>query len=750
MKNFFLPLILSVIITGILTSCLEEIDKYERPHWMIGKLYSQIESTEDLDSFAVCIKQSGLDTIIDISGSFTVFAPTNEAFRVFLGQSPAYDKISDIPRKELERIVKYHIVQNSWTIAQLKSLDIYGWIDQSDPANNKPWGYKRQTILRDENRKYWVTSDRGRFYISDSLNASTSRLVVNDSRKYAPLFFDDFLSIAQLTDEDYNFYFDQGYSRGRIHFAGARIIDSEIYADNGILYKIDGVVLPLKSAEEHLSQNYQGHAYSDFLSMIYSYGELSENMAETMKLPGFAQGLEVDTLYNLDYPELTFNIGSELSNPPGTSSTFSIRFNNGIVAPTNEALEKLFSEVITGPNRWPNRDAVPSIINQIIINSHMSSSPIYQSHFSRGFVNGEEDLVFLDQSSIIQTDYASNSSFIGVDNAIVPRAFSSVAGPVYLRPGYSIYRRAMEFTNVLSAIKKKEDEFSFFIVPDITLLADSSLIFRPHPTNPNIIQLISYDRPDERFVNRNRSDILFQILNHVGTRKPTGVPRREFIPNLAGNYIVFDWENDLVSGGVNSSFGYNGDSVIYLTPLLMDDPIDNGITYSINGWFDFPQNNIFSIVNNYSGFADLLRRADALDNIRATLKFLSAGEYYTIFIPSDEALLNYDTSSLNQEELLQFIKYHFVAGDIIFTDGDKTHSHYPTLRVDETSSAYNRRFSELNIRPGVDVIDILNPDGSLYYRIDEKPGLSNIMTADYIGNYITTGVVHVIDTVLVK
>jgi uncharacterized surface protein with fasciclin (FAS1) repeats len=152
-----------------------------------------------------------------------------------------------------------------------------------------------------------------------------------------------------------------------------------------------------------------------------------------------------------------------------------------------------------------------------------------------------------------------------------------------------------------------------------------------------------------------------------------------------------------------------------------------------------------------SGFFDLMKSAGLVDETNETLRFLTAGESYTAFIPSNEALLQHNVSSMSAAAKVQFIQYHFVKGDIIFTDGKKPASQYPTLRIDESSTSFSTNFSNLNIKPAVDVIDILNPDGSLYYRVDENTVLTNKMVSENINNaQVTTGVVHIIDTVLIR
>ena len=59
----------------------------------------------------------------------------------------------DIPLEELQKLVKYHLVQSPWSKLQLQSLDVWGWIDTLDVNNDQPKGYKRETLLLEENRK---------------------------------------------------------------------------------------------------------------------------------------------------------------------------------------------------------------------------------------------------------------------------------------------------------------------------------------------------------------------------------------------------------------------------------------------------------------------------------------------------------------------------------------------------------------------------------------------------------------------
>ena len=71
-----LTLILGLL--SILSMGCEEYsrhEKYQRPDWLPGKLCTTVEAQENLTMFSECLRLTGLDTILDVSGSFTVFAP---------------------------------------------------------------------------------------------------------------------------------------------------------------------------------------------------------------------------------------------------------------------------------------------------------------------------------------------------------------------------------------------------------------------------------------------------------------------------------------------------------------------------------------------------------------------------------------------------------------------------------------------------------------------------------------------------
>ncbi len=753
-REAFYTLFLCICIGFI--SCEPQDSIYDPPPWLEGKVYTQIKSLDELTTFARCIELAGFDTIIDISGSYTVFAPSNEAFDQWLRDHPDYASIEDIPVPVLREIVSFHIVQNPWSRLQLTSLDVFGWIDSTDLSNNKPRGFKRETLLRSDDKWFGVSGSFARNIIVDTTQSSWRRRVIN-SRKFAPLFFRQYFDIYNLSPEDYEFYFGRPFeASGDLYYAGAKITGDEIFAENGFVHMVDRVVEPLKSGYELLSTN-QGHDYTDFLNFLNRFPQFTYNEQATLRQPGATEGRRVDSLFNLRYPQLAFDFTEERTQAPrgtmGLPSEVTIRYHHGMVAPTNEAFDRFVTDYFMGPNRWGSIDNAPAHMRRIIANTYLSANAIYPTDFNRGFYSGENDLITIDPGTIVHREFGSNTTFIGVDQALVPRAFSSVTGPVYLQSGYSTGMYAIERSGLLPTLKRAGQDYSLFIESDISLIADSSLMYIPHQNRFVVWQIYAAGVPPQAWGLSTR-ELRNLLMNHVGTATPTGQARKEFLPNLAGNYIIFNNQTGEVSGTGPTTEGYMGSVLKPNYPRQISTNADNGITYDIDNWFTFRSGNIYSLISaNYPHFHQLLVGAGLAQTAQQRYTFISENQFYTIFVPTAEALEEAGADELTGEDLRKFLRLHFVQGDVIFTDGRKSPGYYETARVDERSTPFNTVYTRIHINPGFDVIEFTGKNGGVYSSVNESAA-TNILTSRLIvegtgpsvfPNIINQGVIHEID-----
>jgi uncharacterized surface protein with fasciclin (FAS1) repeats len=750
---------------------------YAPPSWLPGKLFSQIQSKPELTTFAELVKISGYDTIINVSGSFTVFAPSNDAFTQYFQSNPKYKKVADIPKAEVVKLVKYHIVQDGWTKKQLMSLDVNGWIDSLDLKNNLPKGYKRQTLLMEKNRKYgvrWskylasnqvggsVTGNLKRTDIIDTTATTWYRRVITDSRKYAPIFYKQYFDIYNLSTSDFEFYFGRPFLSGNdLYYCGGRITSDELFAENGFVYVIDEVIDPLKNGLELLTDNSKNN-YSTFYNLLNLFSEFSYNSSATSKQPGYAQGFKVDSLFNLSYPKLVFDINSELTKAPrgtyGLPSNVSIRYHQGILAPTNGAMDQLVSQYLAGGNNWGSIDNAPENIKRIIVNSCLSINPIYPTDVQKGIQNGESDNIVIDASSIVQKEYGSSCTFIGVNKPVVPRAFSSVTGPIYLRKGFSKVMYAIESSGLLPALKKQGVNYSVYVESDNSSSIDSTLLMKDGLFGQKVFSLSTMKGPDgkqgaAKAYPLQSSDLRTLILNQVATGQPKGIARKEFVRNLAGNYLIFDNVTHVVQGTSPSTFGYNGIKQVNNIPRQISTNSDNGYTYEIDSWFNFSINSVFStLLVQFPKFHALIKRAGLSNDALSTYTFMSPTVNYTVFAPSDSLLNTMNTNAMSQAELKSFVMMHFIPGQILFTDGNISSRYYETCRIDEKSSQFATVYTKIKVLAGIDKITIASVDGSKDVIVNESPRTNIIMskslstnTTDTYINSVANGVVHEIN-----
>jgi len=730
---------LIALTLSLLMGCQKEPSKYDRPDWLAGKLFTQISDTTIFNTFTRCLELTGYDTIIDASGSYTVFAPNDDAFDLYFQEHPNYNTPEDIPKEELTRLVKYHIVQNPWSRRQLTMLDVEGWIDPQDETNNEPRGYKRETILEDKDTKYGLKEVKGiGITLVNTTESDWVRRVYTDSRKYAPIFYIEYFDIYNLNLSDYEFYFDRPFeSAGDIYFADAKLLGEEIFAENGFIFNVDRVVEPEDNAYQILRKN---EKYSEFLDLINQYPEFEYNQTETFNQPEALAGFEFDSLFELSFPDLAFDLNQEKTEPPpgtyGLPGEVTIRFHHGLLAPTNDAIAQFNSTYLPGGDYWPGIQNTPENIRNLFINTHMSFNAIYPTDIEEGIFNGELDRVTFDPSTISEKIYASNATFLGLDEAVVPRAFSSITGPVFLRRGYSKVMYAIEQSGLLPALKRERESFEkfmFFVESDAFSQADSSFMYSPSSTDDDqkfwALPVGANFPRDRRFY--NLTDLRTLLMNHVAVRQPTGIPRKEFIPNLAGNYIVFNNVTGEVRGNGMTTEGYQGVQPVMVIPEQIDDNADNGSTYSIQDWFSFPAKTLQTILPAaFPEFYQLIIESGLAPGGDLT-DFYSPGEQYTIFAMDSLAVEDVRADSLPQDSLQNLILNHFIRKKVIFTDGYEPAGYYETLRRDEKSSEFNILYSKIYIDPGFDRISFGAKSGGTYETVNEGP-YTNILVSQLI------------------
>lgn len=740
MKNGRKPILLLGMLGILLQGCedLTDQEKFQRPDWLPGKLYTTVVAQQDLTMFTECLQMTGLDSILDVSGSWTVFAPTDEAVQQYLIENQ-YAGIADIPLDVLEELVEFHILQNPWTLEQLQSLGEYGWRTGKVSALNA-YAFKRQTILKNPVEKYWFVRYKDReMIVTDPVLADGFKRVFVESRKYVPVFYDGYMEINNLSPEDYRFYFDRDYVQGNTYFAGAMVIRPDIFAENGFVHVIDKVVEPMRNGKELLEREKPGESYHLFLDMVnWYYPEFTPNLTATFNQHEVELGGIVDTLWSLNYSGLAFNLQQETYGNEGFYDHEALVRHNGLFAPTDEAFREFIDGLLTiksGYPHWRNYKSLPPDIVQIIVPRHFHSSPIYPSAYLYRNLFLEQGRFRLEEGDILRKEFGSNCTFIGLNGYVPDRVFTSVTGPVFLRPAYTSFRLAMQYSGTHEQVATHNDALCFFPISDYALSVDSSMILNWIDRDAFAYNFLELNRYKDELEQLRAGSIRNRILNHVGTALPNGSANKEFIPTLGGNFLIWNNAENTVQGNIPSTIGYNGEIETVCTPVPMAG-LYEGQDWSVQYWFNFSYLSMTTVIARHKGFFNLLKEAGLFNVAQSRITFLKEDQNYTVFVPSDHAVAQFSTDTLSREELQDILKHHFLREEIIFTDNKQPSGWYAT------EGARN-----INIRTGPDMIEILDNSDIPIVSIPEKEDHTNIMVAN---GAVITSVVHEIDQVLIR
>jgi uncharacterized surface protein with fasciclin (FAS1) repeats len=311
---------------------------------------------------------------------------------------------------------------------------------------------------------------------------------------------------------------------------------------------------------------------------------------------------------------------------------------------------------------------------------------------------------------------------------------------------------AIEKSGLLSALKRREANYSFYVEPDELSSIDSSFIYDPVQESFSVVTMY----PSIKKTGLSPADLRILLLNHVGTDQPKGIARKEFIKNLAGNYLIVNNVTKEVSGTASSTYGYHGSKQVKVFPRKISTNTDNGSTYEIDNWFNFSAADIFTTISTkYPKFHNLIKKAGYSQDKLFKYSFLSDNQSYTIFVPTDSAIVAANVEALPLKQLQDFIMLHFVQGTIIFTDGNQQTGYYETVRVDESSTPYTTINTKIKIETGIDKITIPGKDGSALVVVNESPNANQVVArnlsttgSEAFTNAVSTGVIHEIKKVL--
>ncbi|MBN2744132.1 MAG: fasciclin domain-containing protein [Marinilabiliaceae bacterium] len=446
------------IFALLMVACEDKDAYYERPSWLEPPIYQQLQDRGNFTHYLSCVDKAGYDKTLQGAGFYTVFAPNDAAFELFFKENgiSSLEEIFQLSPDFAKSIVSYSLAVSA---VSKDSIDDYQASVITKPETDM--AFKRQTYYYKwvYEASAWLNGSNGESSMVNvvDMNAVESESSIpggfeefDNNRKHIPFFTDAFMAKDTLTAYDYNYFFPNT-TLTDFNVADARVVEKDLWAENGIIHVVDKVILPLENLDELLSKF---ESCSMFHELLNKYAT-SYTLASDDYLLRYEQasGSRKD-LYIKDYPYLNFALNCENYLRYGGGLTMDAYVNGWtLFAPTNPALQQFYDQVLFSRG-YKSLDELPSFVLLEFINAHMFRKMVWPSKFAKTTNYYGEEARFDADADVAERAMASNGIFYAVNKVQNTDAFRTVLGDVILNPNYSLMYQALKDLDPLTTLLK--------------------------------------------------------------------------------------------------------------------------------------------------------------------------------------------------------------------------------------------------------------------------------------------------------
>jgi uncharacterized surface protein with fasciclin (FAS1) repeats len=739
---------LSVLL--VLFSCKKkEFDEfYKRPEGLEPPIYQVLESKGNFKSFLQCIDKAGYKEILSAAGYWTLFAPTDSAFDVYLKQNnlSGVDKLN---ADTCQKIVTYSLVYNAFKKERIGDYQSNaGWV-KNNAFRRRTANYKGVYTVRNLNsiNNKIVANNRDSVKLISSNrnnNGTTFYVDADNNNKYIPYFVDGFMQAKGLTAADYNYFYPNTPYTG-FNVVDAVVTLADVPAENGVIHIVNKVISSLPSIDDYLGSNPD---YSEFKKLFekflvqYSYNQIASQLYNN-------RFNKADSIFTKIY---NFNIAYSLNN----ENYQKLQDNDGqqnsytIFAPKNDALLNYINTVLL--ENYSRIEDLPINVIYDFVNAHLWTSAVWPSKFQTTFNVLSEEARFDPVANIVDKKILSNGIFYGTNKVQEASVFSSVFGKAYLDPNYSVMTSLLsqELKFQITNLKQK---YTLFLVSNNVLKAAG---YEPDPLADNSpVNQWKYTPPGGGTVLRGSSALvrLLRVLNlHV-------VPNVD-ITSLAGSGVVMGNGGEFVRYAANKLTAAGNSDANNFANVLSSKTAKNGTVFYIDRVLEhsdvFPGKHIEALgkatTSPFNLFWQYLSNSTLYTASTGDILNVAAGTFYTFLIPDNTAIQNAvnagllpgtgtgavktpnfkPTAPADQQLVEKFIYYHILNKKSLATNGLESGS-YETLFKDRNGEA-GRVFVDNNTINAMKLTDMNGRTADLIYNNSNNLGART--TFHLINNYL--------------
>ncbi|WP_293882907.1 fasciclin domain-containing protein [Sphingobacterium sp. UBA1498] len=695
------------LLTTIVSCRKEAFDAYYgRPDWLASPIYQQLDSMGDFKTYLSCIELSGYKNTLGTAGSWTVFAPTDQAFDQFM-QENGISNVSKIDAQLAEKIVRSSMIYDGERLEKLNDyFSAKGW--------QQGFAFRRRSVYYDFVEKEDVGNGKIRRFISTNRGPNIAYAISDNNNKHISYFFKDYMSQRGLGAMDYqSFYPTSVYTGLNI---GAAQIDpkrSNISAENGYIHVVDKVLVADKSIDQYLRDNKSYSAFKSILDFFSTYTYNAEITRKNEVLTG-----EKDSVFVKSYTGIGLAVNNEnyAKEDPNDAQTNNI----SITVPNNEAVSNYAKRVLLKyyPQGTTLKDLFytnPTVLTEFV-NSHLYNTQVWPSQFAQA-QNFVGEFSKVTTANIKEMKMLSNGTFYGTDACQAANVFHSVYGNVLLDPKYSFMRRALERMSMNLTLKIPTIRYMLILVSDKKLY-EMGFDYDSYNTSDPIRFNGGNGTPEMR-------EVLMSHIIPLGNDPIPDLSGNGILESYAGEYVKFSQMKMSSSGTMDIE---SGPQQIPVDSINIGNQLSgplNGVAVYLNGGLTSSNTNIGFFLKKlgadqaaspFNSFYKYLTANALYSATDGVIKGVELGLNYTMLIPNNAAIAsavaNGDlpssiapTAQADIDKVTRFIQYHITRNSFAI-DGKKT-GYFQSLCKNVEGDAQSMQVSVNQINK-LQVVDNLN------------------------------------------
>ena len=714
--NLWKNSVVLLALAALLYQCEDPHERYEDPPWLGGTNIETLESEGNYTHFLALMDKAEYRVSIE-NQLFTLFVPNDSAFEAYF-QSRGISSVEDMSKQEAEELFGQHILINPRSRDQL--MYEYAWFELQDPQGEYGTLFHRKVT-------YSIPLDYSEEVRYEDLHQGQT-LKIHRENTMIPLwtteYFEDYF--GDPNGSDYLFMYPESNWSGT-QWHDAMITEAEVRTSSGFIYYLDRVVAPIPTIDKYL------HDHQDEFGLFF---DLAQRLA-TYSDAGVNEQLE--RLYKKSYTEIS-DIAEEWG-PSGAHDGGDMYpemvYMFTAFIPYDDVLQEFLDNTVL--QQYESVDEAPELFLVYLLQSHLNTFLNLPSKMEQRFLNyfGDQIDINLD-NDIGPPVMCSNGVIYPMNRYLEPNAFSCVPGPLFYNNEYSAILYALRLSGMLNTVSQ----------PDIgvTLLAPSDDLLEEYGIRlnqtPSSVFLEKRGKQDDTWRTMETDDIQKFVEDYFHFGEYEDFSGEGYMRMASDNYVYYNAGQ--LAGGGNQ---VEGDYCTVLEKLVSE---KNGNLFYLDNAIKEPDNAAELILSDpdLSSFAELLDQAALIDSVQDDYEltgvlypkiiFMAEMKQWTLLAPTNQAIADAELAGIipeDQNELRNFIYYHFVRGRSVFDDGEFSGSAF-TNRIDTVI--------------GSDVYyETLDFSNSLY-SLSLQDGSGQIVNIDHedANNLIETGVLHKINSVL--